>query len=192
MRHLRSGLFALAVVASGSLVLRDHVVRAELSGEQRDGVQSVRRPPHSPELGDAVLGSRENACSRGPTPATARRNTTRSGMRWRSSSGSATSRACGTHSSAPTRTSSRRAQEDRRHAGQRRTEPRQRGRDLLCRPSRRAARCRAEGRAPAVRSRRPWLRGAPRRADRVRVVAGVRRADRGALRRAPDYRSRAW
>ena len=78
-------------------------------------------------------------------------------------------------------------QENRRQPGERRTESEQRGRDLLCRPPRRPARCLAERRAPPVRARRAWVRGGAHRPDRLRVVAGVRRLDWGALRRAPDY-----
>ena len=51
MRHLRSGLFALAVVASGSLGLRDHVVRAELSGEQRGTPSIGAAAPAQPGAG---------------------------------------------------------------------------------------------------------------------------------------------
>src|SRR5215208_5894011 len=56
MRHLRSGLFALAVVASGSLVLRDHVVRAELSGEQRGTPSIGAAAPTQPGRGRRSAG----------------------------------------------------------------------------------------------------------------------------------------
>ena len=52
------------------------------------------------------------------------------------------------------------------------------------------ARCLAERGAPPVRARRPRFRGRARWPDRVRVVAGVRRVARGALRRPPDCRRR--
>jgi uncharacterized protein len=56
MRHLRSGLFALAVVVSGSLVLRDHVVRAELSGEQRGTASIGAAAPAQPGAGRRGIG----------------------------------------------------------------------------------------------------------------------------------------
>ena len=69
-------------------------------------------------------------------------------------------------------------------AGERRSEPGQRRRDLLPRPSRGPLDDAAEGRAAGVRhGRRQGLRRRAHGADGVRVVAGVRRAARRALRR---------
>ena len=67
------------------------------------------------------------------------------------------------------------AEEDRRLGGERRAEPEQRRCHLLHGASRSAARRDTEGRAADLRSRGARLRRGPRRPDRVRVLAGVRR-----------------
>ena len=84
---------------------------------------------------------------------------------------------CTTRTSAPTRTSSsNQPLKTDGDAGERRPEPEQRGWHLLPRPSRRADRRSAEGGTAGVRERRrQGLRRGPHGADRIRVVAGVRR-----------------
>ncbi len=185
-------------VTSLAVLLGALVVGAEQAPppRQRTRRRRVWRRRHSRRRAEGSAGVAPAAarrgpakwCWRGPIPAMARRNTIRSRTRWQSSNVWATSQgAYDTYHPYRFQHHLEEPAQDDGAAGEWRTEPEQRRRDLLHGTSRRAARRGAEGRAPVVcQGRRQGIRGGACRAHGVRIVAGVRRTARRPLRWASD------
>ena len=188
MRGRRVALVLTAAVGAWVSFTARPVVRAQ-GAAQGPGPASAAAAPSGRGQRGGRGGRRANARKRyspGPIRATDRRSMIRSRMRWRSIERLGyESGVYDTYIRTDSNIISNSPLEDRREAGERRPGPEQRRRDLLLghsdvrsTPGRRPTAVVREGRREGVR------RGA-HGDDRVRIVAGIRRDARRALRRAP-------